>query len=163
MRTLQAERRIMPKRIRVEVLPNPHYRKYHVTSQVSSEEVHAGMLGGSRHNPFKQFAFSEEKIEFNEDTKATVMRMYDIDGINAVGLKTYEITVEIAPAYEWDEIEGEIISAIKQIVGWSDDETTVDYLFSGRVYAEPVTREVYEQEMDRQRAETERYEKRYGL
>lgn len=163
MRTLQAERRIMPNRIRIEIFPKPHFRKYHVTTRVSAEKMHGGLLGGSRHEPFKQLSLLGEKTELGEDTKATIMRLYDIDGIDSVGLDTFQVELEIAPAYEWDEINDEIVDTIRQIAGWTDEEMTVDYLFTGRVYAEPVPREVYEREVDRQRAESARYDRMFDF
>ena len=161
MRTPQVERGIMVNRIRVEILPNPDYRKFHVNTVVSSQKIYGGILGGSRHDPFSQTRSKE--IEFSEDTKATVMRFYDIDGISCVGLDTYEVDIFRSPAYEWDEIHEQIIDIITEIVCWSDVEFTVDYLFVGRVYEDPVTREAYEAEMERQRAEERRAEQMFGF
>ena len=133
----------MPKRIRIEMFPNPYFRKYHVTTQVSAEQVKGGMFGGSRHEPFRQSSFGKTETEYSEDTKATVMRLYGIDGINSVGLDTFEVTLEIAPAFEWDELNTEIVDTVKEIAGWSDEEVMVDYLFAGSVSTEPVSREEY--------------------
>ena len=141
----------MPKRIRIEMFPNPHFRKYHVTTRVSVEQVQGGMFGGSRHDPFGQSSLGETETEYGEDTKATVMRLYDIDGINSVGLDTFEVTLEIAPAFEWDELNTEIVDTVKEIAGWSDEEVMVDYLFAGSVSTEPVSHEEYQAEVDRQR------------
>lgn len=128
------------KRIRIETFPNPYFRKYHVTTRVSAEQVQGGMLGGSRHDPFRQCSLGETKIEYSEDTKATVMRLYDIDGINSVGLDAFEVALEIAPAFEWDELNTEIVDTVKKIAGWSDEEVMIDYLFSGSVSTELASR-----------------------
>lgn len=150
------------KRIRVEIHPNQDIRDYHVTAQVSSEQIHGGFLGGSRLEPFKQISFGDDKKELTEDTKSTIMRFYDIDGINGVGLDTNKVRIDRSPAYEWDEIEDEIIAAIKETVGWTEDEVQVDYLFAGRHYAEPVPVDIIERELDRQRAESEKYDRMFG-
>lgn len=150
------------KRIRVEIYTNQDVRDYHVTTQVSSEEVRGGLFGGSRLEPFKQMSFGEGTKELTEDTKSTVMRFYDIDGIDSVGLSTNKIRIDRSPAYEWEEIEDEIIAAIKVTAGWVEDEVQVDYLFAGRHYSEPVPTDFIERELDRRRAESEKYDRMFG-
>lgn len=150
------------KRIRIEVFGNESYRKFHVTAQVSAEKQRAGFLGGNRHDPFLNISFGEEKTELSEDTKATIMRFYDIDGVASVGLDTNEVGLTKASAYEWSDIEDDIVEAIKLLVGWQDDQdVTVDWLFYGRVRIEPITSEEFWAEIDRQRAEEERYSRMY--
>lgn len=145
-----------PKRIRVEVLPNSDTRDFHVTTQISAEQLHGGVLGGSRHDPFYIFSVSEEKKVLSDDTKETVMRFYDIDGVQSVGLDSYSVKIERSPAYEWEDIEDDIIATIKVVADWSDEDVEVDYLFMGTRYADGVPRDVYEAEIAMQRAEARR-------
>lgn len=151
------------KRIRIEIVGNENLHLYHVTTQITSEEVYGGFLGGNRLDPFHTFRFSDEAPkEFTEDTKSTVNAFYDVDGINEVGIKPNEVRITRSPAYEWDEIEDEILDTIKKVAGWNDDDVQVDYLFAGRVYSEPIPREVYEREMDRREEEARRADRMFG-
>lgn len=150
------------KRIRVEVRPNIDIRDYHVTATVSAERVHSGLLGSNRHDPFRTLSFGDEAKECTEDTKLTILRFYDIDGVDSVGLATNRVRIERSPAYEWGEIEDDIIKAIKTTVGWQDDEVEVDWLFADMVSTEPVSREAQEAELIRHRAESERYDRMFG-
>lgn len=153
------------KRIRIEIYPNLLCHKFHATAQLSAEKYQGGPLGGDRHNPFHTFSFGEREQELSDDTKAVIMRFYDIDGIQAVGVDANSVTIERSPAYDWSDIESEIINAIKEIADWQDneDEIIVEYLFQQHVSSEPVPDEAVLAEAERQRREYERESERWGF
>ncbi len=161
---IQAERGIMArvKRIRIESFLNPNMRHYHVTTHVSAERVHGGFLGGNRHEPFKQSSFARREQEFSEDTKSTIMRFYDIDGVSGVGLDTFSVEIDRSPAYEWEEIEDAIVAVIKEVADWAEDGVQVDYLFVDKLYSEPITLEVYEAERERHEEAERRADRMYS-
>jgi hypothetical protein len=145
MRTLTNRKRIMATRIRIEVFPgNSVYRKFHVSAMMSSEKLH----GGSRLNPFQDMLSSMSgKVELTEDTKATILRFYDIDGISAVGIDSFEVNITRSPAYEWEELEPEIIIVVKSLAKWPEDaEVEIEYLMRGTLYPNGVSLAEYEAE-----------------
>lgn len=150
------------KRIRIEVDPNIDFRTYHVTAQVSAEKTHGGILGGDRHDPFRSFSFGGPEKELTDDTKATIMRFYDIEGIESVSLDINKVGVNRSPAFEWEEIEPHIVVAIKTAVGWVDDDVEIDYRFAGKRYPDGVPEEIIEAEVERQRREAQMRDRMYG-
>jgi hypothetical protein len=151
----------MTNRIRIEIYGNPNMREFHVNAQISCEKVQSGIMGSTRDDPFRVMGFSRDK-ELAADTKATLMRFYDVDGVESTGLDIYCVRIERSPAFEWEEIESNIVEVIKELVNWADDEVVVEYLFLGKLYPDGVSREVYEAEMERQRLDELRYERMYG-
>lgn len=126
-----------PKRIRIELFPRTDYRKFHVTAQVSSERLSGGLLGGCRQDPFRVFTISGKNVRFSEDTKQTVLKFYDIDGVHAVGVDSSSVEITCQPAYGWEDFQDQVIETIKQVVGWAnEDNVEVDYLYAGKTYAE---------------------------
>lgn len=150
------------KRIRTEMFLNQDLRHYHVTTHISTEQFHGGFLGGNRHEPFRQMSFSGGRKELSEDVKSTIMRFYDIDGVNGVGLDIFKIEIERSPAYEWEEIEDAIIAVIKELALWTESDVEMDYLFLGKNYSEPITQEMYDAECERQEEAERRAERMYS-
>ncbi len=148
-----------PRRIRVEVFGNLAIRDYHITERISNEKVSGGILGGDRLNPFND-VFSDK--EHSPETRATVLRFYDIDGIKSVGLDVNSVRIEISSAYEWEEIHDDIVKTLKVVAGWQEEDVDLDYLFCGQVYADGVSRGVHQAEVNRQRIESARYDRMFG-
>ena len=125
------------KRIRFEFHPYSYVRSYHLTAQVSNEEVIGdSMVGSNRRTPFVS---PYGAGELTEGTKASLSTFYKIAGIDSVGLEANTVRIQLSHAYEWPEVEDAIIATLKDIVGWTDDEdVTMDYLFEEQVYSEPI-------------------------
>jgi|GEM_PF-6279509 len=144
-----------PTRIRIELHGNIDFRKYHVTGQISSEKLHGGLMGGSRFDPFKQISFGGAVTELGDDTKATINRFYEIDGIDTVGLDRTIVAIGREPAYNWNDFEPQIIATITDILGWNEEEVAVEYLLDSECYDhEPLEEQLAY--MKRIRAEFER-------
>ena len=152
----------LTKRIRIQVHPNIDFRTYHVTAQVSAEKIHGGILGGDRHNPFRSFSFGGTEKELTDDTKATIMRFYDVEGIESVGLDVNQVDISRSPAFDWEEIEPHIIVAIKTTVGWVGEDVEIDYRFAGKRYPDGVPEEIIEAEVEHQRREAQMRDRMYG-
>lgn len=146
------------KRIRIETRVNMEYRDYHVNAVISAEEVWGGLAGADRNDPFRQLSLSGKARELTDDTKATIMRLYDIEGVTSVGLNTYEVTLSKSAAFEWSEIDPQVVTVLTELLQWQGCDVDVDHLFCGKVSGSPVTREQYEAEMERQRRQAEAYE-----
>lgn len=147
-----------PKRIRIELFPNLDHRRFHVTAQVSAERQHAGTLGGDRHDPFRAIFSSESNRELTADTKATIMKFYDVEGVVSVGVDHNTVEITRQAAYDWPDFTGELISTIKEIVGWVNDDVSVEYLLYGKTYDHEPLAEL-EAEIARQRAKAAAYER----
>ena len=95
--------------------PSQHHRKFHVNKSISSETLYDTLPGADSLKKFGSLSCEPNTIE-------TALSFYVIEGVTSVGLAIYEVRITISPAFDWAEIESQVIEIIKKHLQWEDVE-----------------------------------------
>lgn len=99
----------MKARIITERVPNPYHRRYHMPVEVSAYHIH------NFHRPLRDS--SEKYLEdLGQCGRQIVEEVMKLDGVTAVTIQPYEVSVSIGEAFEWEDIHPHVIMILKGMV-----------------------------------------------
>ncbi len=112
----------MVPKIKVE-WESPGYRKYHTGSEISQCSYY------QTRRPFPRELGVDPKKQIGEKGVALLSEVVKLEGVAEVTLSPYCLSVEIGRAFNWEEIDPQIIKALKETFG--DEKDKVEVIYSG--------------------------------
>jgi|GEM_PF-1924711 len=108
----------MTQKIKIEQFPDPNFRVYHTTVVISQSRSESFWI------PLRPK--SDRYLEEVGEVGATLVReVMALLGVGRVEIRPYEFTVEKGTAYDWEEIEPQVIEALKKTFGETEEEIVV--------------------------------------
>lgn len=105
-------------RLVVALVPNLYRRCYHVNVRISTDFIEMF------HMPLRES--SEKYIEKVGPVGSELIRKLDaIIGISEVTLQQYEVGISLGGAFDWSDVEDDILEAIKDCFGDRKDEVEI--------------------------------------
>ena len=107
-------------RIVVEIVPNPDIRRYHLNFQISETTIHRFSVPLMNHQ--------EHHLKEVGAVGAKLIRglALGIDGIVDISIHPYSVSITIGSAFRWQDLEGKILSRLKECWGEHKDEVRVE-------------------------------------
>ena len=105
-------------KVLVERTLNPNLREYHVKARIST--THIDMF----YFPLGSDS-AEDLANVGPVGKSIVEHLNTLDGIEQVFITPYSITVSKCAAYDWKDIETDILFSLEQALGQSIDVTNL--------------------------------------
>jgi len=94
-------------RVVVETCPNPNSRIYHTGFQVSGGTI------VSVHPPLRQGSYEWKELHDAGDVAFRLAAgVIEIGGVASLYVKPYELTVVKGPAFDWEDLEPQIIGKL---------------------------------------------------
>ncbi len=106
-------------RIKVQTVPNPEVRVYNLTTEISKHHIH------NFWRPLREGSSDKYLEEVGELGASLLHEVFALPGVNEVFIKPYELSVTKGDAFEWDEIEPDILEALKKCFGETEQEVRV--------------------------------------
>ncbi len=106
-------------RIKIETVPNPDIRVYHVTTEISRYSIH------NFWRPLHRDSSEKYLEEVGEIGTQLLNEVFALPGVNEVFIKPYELSVTKAGAFDWEDIEPGIIEALKKTFGEGVEEVEI--------------------------------------
>ena len=88
-----------------EIVPNLDVRNYHVSKSISESPFQIFWV------PMKDF-YRGDLEEVGEVGTGLVGQVFAIQGVTDVIIKPYELSVIIAPAFDWKDVEPYVLNAL---------------------------------------------------
>lgn len=95
-------------RIKVQICPHPDVRSYHLTTEISKHSLRIFQRPLSSNKDLKDLE------EVGELGTLLLREVFAIPGVSRVFIAPYELTVTKGSAFEWSEIEPDILEALKK-------------------------------------------------
>lgn len=124
------------KRLAIETHPNPQVRNYYVTGIVSNARI----FSVDREDVGKRVLKSAYGIEADEETCKLINRLLENRAIDSVDLDETTVRVVLRIPFYWHEVQDDIIEAILDRLGWSNDETRIMSLNDFKILAREADR-----------------------
>ena len=124
-------------RILIAKFPNDRIRGFHTNVQLTLEKGVRFLGKGDDH-----FSQEEEKIKkAGEAVMKLIDRIYQLHGVKSVTIGDYEVSVTIAEAFEWDEVQPLIVESIINHFGVTADKVDIKQKYASGYFksdTEPV-------------------------
>src|SRR3989344_8432148 len=101
-------------KIVIEKFPNPQFRNYHTSAQICETVI------AHFQRPLDTRYLRKGKI--GERGQELVKEVFSSKGVDQIYIKPYELSVEIGLAFDWEDIENDVISALKKFYGVDQPE-----------------------------------------
>ena len=101
-------------KIVIEKPPNPQFRNYHTSAQICETVI------AHFQRPLDTRYLRKGKI--GERGQELVKEVFSSKGVDQIYIKPYELSVEIGLAFDWEDIENDVISALKKFYGVDQPE-----------------------------------------
>lgn len=90
-------------------------RVFYVNDRIASETLVDTISGADYLAKFQVEKHSPATVQ-------TALSFYDIEGVTSVGLSIYEVRVTISLAFDWEDVNPQVIDLIKKHLHWDDCE-----------------------------------------
>ncbi len=103
----EKKKKIMPRIVIENNLPNSDVRNYHTTAEISHYSIH------NFWRPLRRQSSDSYLEQVGRIGTQLLMDIFAISGVNEVFIKPYELHVSKGKAFDWEDIEPAIIEALK--------------------------------------------------